>query len=49
MPKEIEIKIDSFEKEGKELGVYHFTEFYESKLFKARHRIVDKSIFGDIS
>jgi len=49
IPTEISFKLESFEKEAHELGIHDFTDFYESKLFKSKYRIVDKQIVCDLS
>jgi hypothetical protein len=44
IPKTITLKIDTFEKEAQNLGIYNFNEFYESEAFKAKHKIDEKKI-----
>lgn len=49
VPKEISIKIETFEKEVvRELNIHNFTDFYNSKLFKNKHRIDGKTIFANL-
>ncbi len=44
MPNQVKIRVELFEKEAQDSGVTSFLEFYESKMFKAKHKIVDKDI-----
>lgn len=48
VPQHVEIKKDLFEREASELGIYVLKDFYESSHFKAKHRIEDKRIIGDL-
>ena len=48
IPKQISIKMESFEKEAQDLGIHAFEEFYDSKPFKNKHRVVDKNIICDL-
>jgi len=48
VPQQIEIKKDLFEREASELGIYVLKDFYESNLFKAKHRLEDKKIICEI-
>ena len=49
IPTEISFKIEIFEREAHELDIHDFSDFYESKLFKSKFRIVDKQIVCDLS
>lgn len=45
----ISIRVDAFEKEASELGITTLNDFYDSKVFKAKHKIVDKNIICNLS
>lgn len=48
VPNQIVIKKELFEREASELGIHVLNDFYESNLFKAKHRIEDKKIICDL-
>lgn len=48
VPHQVEIKKDLFEREASELGIYVLKDFYESNLFRAKHRLEDKKIVCDL-
>jgi hypothetical protein len=49
IPREVSVKVSLFEKEAQDLGIHSVSDFYESKLFKAKHRIFDNNIICDLS
>ena len=44
----IQLKQDAFEREAQDLGIFAVNDFYNSNLFRQKHRIVDKNILCDL-
>ncbi len=44
IPTAIRLKIESFEKEAGDLGIYNLNEFYLTKEFKSKHEIREREI-----
>ncbi len=45
VPTCIKLKLESFEREANELGIYNLNEFYLTNEFKAKHEIREKDIY----
>jgi hypothetical protein len=49
MPRTITVKMENFEREAHELGIYNLNDFYDSEAFKAKHSMVEKTIVCELS
>jgi hypothetical protein len=48
IPNRITVKKEVFEREAQDLSIYVFNDFYDSEMFKAKHRIEDKNIICEL-
>jgi hypothetical protein len=40
--------MEKFEKEAQDLGIYNLNDFYDSDVFKAKHKIVERTIICEL-
>jgi hypothetical protein len=45
IPTCIRLKLDTFEREANDLGIYNLNEFYTTREFRAKHEVKEKEIF----